>query len=129
MSKTPNSFSKRSSIKDVRKKDPFPTPSPCPQVFAFDQPPSPLCRRPHLASYTALWSDSVISGALKICCSLVSSSRHFTPTTCGLICGSCNQQPCPKNKIDVGLSASPHYTLWCKSDKTNNNLYFNCHHP
>jgi len=31
--------------------------------------------------------------------------------------------------IDVGLSASPYYTMWYKSNKTNNNLYFNSHHP
>src|SRR6218665_2324153 len=65
-------------------------PSPCPQVSASDQPPSPHCGRPHLASYTVLWSDSVIAGAVKIRCSLISSSGHFTPTLCGLICGSCN---------------------------------------
>ena len=52
--------------------------------------PYPHCGRPHLASYTVLWSDSVMAGAVKIRCSLISSSGHFTPTPCGLICGSCN---------------------------------------
>ena len=47
-----------SSIKDVRKKWPFFLPLP---LSAFDQSPTPHCGRPHLASYTALWSDSVIS--------------------------------------------------------------------
>jgi len=50
-----------SSIKEIRKADPFPTSPPCPQVSAFDQPFP--CGRPHLAPYTALWSDSVIAGA------------------------------------------------------------------
>ena len=88
---TYSAFIKGSLIKDVRKKWPlFITPPPFPQVSAFDQPHlPPLCGRPHLASYTALWSDSVIAGAIKIRCSLI-SSRHFTPTPCGLICGSCN---------------------------------------
>ena len=53
---------------------------PCPQVSAFDQLPSPFGGRPHLASYSTLCSDSVIAGALKIRCSLVSSSEQFTPT-------------------------------------------------
>src|SRR6218665_2299845 len=80
---------KGSSIKDVRKKmTPFHTPllpvRKCPHLTN-----PPLCGRPHLASYTALWSDSVIAGAVKITCSLISSG-HFTPTPCGLICGSCN---------------------------------------
>src|SRR6218665_906052 len=60
-----------SSIKDIRKNDPFYTP-----LSAFDQPLLPLCGRPHLASYTAPWSDS-IAGAVKIRCSLISSG-HFT---------------------------------------------------
>src|SRR6218665_3107217 len=54
-----------SSIKNVRKKTPFPTSPPpvrrCPHLIN----PLPLCGRPHLASYTALWSDSVIASALK----------------------------------------------------------------
>src|SRR6218665_1421256 len=57
-----------------QKMTPFHTPLPpvrrCPHLT---NPPSPLCGRPHLASYTALWSDSVIAGAVKICCSLISS--------------------------------------------------------
>src|SRR6218665_3811173 len=73
-----------------QKNDPFSYPLPpvrrCPHLT---NPPSPLCGRPHLASYTALWSDSEIAGAVKIRCSLISSG-HFTPTPCGLICGSCN---------------------------------------
>ena len=33
----------------------------------------------HLALYTSLWSDSVIAGALKICCSLISYHRGILP--------------------------------------------------
>ena len=33
------------------------------------------------------------------------------------------------DSTEIDLSASPYYTLWCKSDKTNNSLYFNSHHP
>src|SRR6218665_801558 len=83
-------IAKGSSIKDVRKKDPFSYPLTPVRRSPHLINPSPLCGRPHLASYTALWSDIVIVGALKIRCSLVSSSGHFTPTPCGLICGSCN---------------------------------------
>src|SRR6218665_867874 len=76
----------QSMLKQLRK---VPLPPPpvrrCPHLTK----PPPLCGRPHLASYTALWSDSVIAGAVKIRCSLISSG-HFTPTPCGLICGSCN---------------------------------------
>ena len=33
-----------------------------------------------------------------------------------------------ESKMYVGLSASPYYTLWCKSYNVNNNLYFNRRH-
>src|SRR6218665_2486936 len=55
---------------------------PCLQVSAFDQPPS-HCGRPHLASDTVLWSDSVIAGAVKIRCSLI-----LTPSYVESVSGS-----------------------------------------
>src|SRR6218665_1143645 len=98
------------------KMTPFYTPPLCPH---FTNHP-PLCGRPHLASYTALWSDSVIAGAVKIRCSLISSG-HFTPTPCGLIAYV--------SHVINNLRSSPYYSLWCKLYKMNNNLYFNRHHP
>src|SRR6218665_2625339 len=54
-----------------------------PQKYLFFKPPTPClhvanlpspCVRPQLALHTALWSDSAIAEALKIGCSLISSS-------------------------------------------------------
>ena len=67
---------KGSSIKDVLKKWPHFIPPPLSAGVRIWPTPFPLCGRPHLASYTALWSDSVIAGAVKIRCSLISSG-HF----------------------------------------------------
>src|SRR6218665_1990020 len=58
---------------------------PCPQVSAFDQTPSP-CGRPHFTSCNALWSGSVITGAVDI--------PHLTRTTGGLTCGSSKLRLC-----------------------------------
>src|SRR6218665_3104671 len=41
----------------------------------------------------------------------------------GWICGSC-KQPHPENHTCMSISANPYYTLWHKSYKMNNNLYF-----
>src|SRR6218665_1987899 len=103
----------------------FIPPPPCPQVSAFDQP---LLRTSAFSIiHCPIWSDSVIAGAVKIRCSFI-SSEDFTPTPCGLICGSSNVGQTyshPESKLYVGFSSSPYYTLWCKSYKMNNNLYFN----
>ena len=109
-----------------QKTTPFPTLLPpvrrCPHLI---NPLSPLCGRPHLASYTALWSDSVIAGALKVRYSLISSSGILPQLRVGRYVGHVINNL----SLRIRYSASPHYTLWCKSDKMNNNLYFNRHHP
>src|SRR6218665_2337897 len=93
----------------------FSTPSPRPQVSALDQPP-PSCGRPHNTLYTALWSGSVIAGAVDF--------PHLTRAPGGLICGHL------KLTARGGLNTSPHYTLLHKSYKMNNNLQFMLrHHP
>src|SRR6218665_451431 len=45
----------------------------CPLVAS---PPPSRFGRLHLVLHTALWSGSVITVALKMCCSLISSSQH-----------------------------------------------------
>src|SRR6218665_1741091 len=52
----------------------YTSPPPVRRCPHLTNPPPPHCGRPHLASYTVLWSDSVIAGAVKIRCSL--SSYH-----------------------------------------------------
>jgi len=53
----------------------FPTSDPLSTFVRMWLTPSPY-RRPRLALDTAVWSDSVIAGAIKICCSLISSSQR-----------------------------------------------------
>ena len=46
-----------------------------PPLSAFYQPP--LADAAFSIIHCSIWSDSEIAGALKICCSLISSSGHF----------------------------------------------------
>src|SRR6218665_4183930 len=87
---------------------PLPPVRRCPHLTNH---PSPPCGRRHLTLYTALWSGSVIAGAVDI--------PHLTSTPGGLICGS-SKLPRPESKRGVVLSANPYYTLWHKSHKMNN---------
>src|SRR6218665_2855964 len=103
-----------SSIKDVRKNDPFspPPPSLCPGVSAFDQTPVRTSAF-NIMHCTMVWQCN------SWCCCFPHLPRPFD----GLIYGSSKLHR-PESKRCVGLSTSPYYTLWHKSYKMNNKLQF-----
>jgi len=101
---------KGSSIKDVH--NPLhPSVRRCPHLTNPLSPTSP-CGRPHSTLDTALWSGSVIAGAVGFRIWPVLQVVWYVATL------PWEQEVCRP------YSASPYYTLWHKSYKMNNNLQF-----